>query len=370
MKKKLAVLLTAALTIGALTGCGSSQDASSGSGTSQNSEASEGTSADAGTEDDAGENENQTAADGELETIKIATSSASAVLTESAGIADVQGYFSEELAAVGYQVEYVGFSGAGPAINEAFAAKEIDYAFYAELPILTANSNGVGITAIATANSEYNYGILATEASGITSGADLAGKKVIAPYGTILYKVLKDTCDKYGFDISEVEIINSMTDAATLLASGDADAIITAYSGALMYAGMGLGTVVDSTIDGTGSPAGLVLAGRSEFVSEHPDVDKALIRALYRAYQYAEENPEDVYELLATESSPAEINRAAYAYDTSFAFFNPQFNDSYLENVQSIYEFASTNQLLGVNEVDVDSVFDRSYGDEVAAEFE
>jgi sulfonate transport system substrate-binding protein len=367
MKKKIAILLTAALSLGALVGCGSSAD--SGSSASQGTSAESGTEGTSGTSE-AGQDTNSEGTTGELETIRIATSAATAVLTESAGIADAKGYFDEELAAVGYQVEYVGFAGAGPAINEAFAAEEIEYAFYAELPILTANSNGVGITAIATANSEYNYGILATEASGITSGADLAGKKVIAPYGTILYKVLADTCDKYGYDISEVEIINSMTDAATLLASGDADAIITAYSGALMYAGMGLGTVVDSTIDGTGSPAGLVLAGRSDFVSEHPDVDKALIRALYRAYQYAEENPDDVYELLATESSPAGINRAAYAYDTSFAFFNPQFTDSYLENVQAVYEFASTNQLLGASPVEVNTIFDSSYADEVAAEFE
>lgn len=303
-----------------------------------------------------------------LKSVRIAASSATAQLSDNALIAQNLGYIDEELAAVGYKADYIGFAGAGPAINEAFAAKEIDYSFYAEFPVITANSNGVKIKVIGTANQEMNYALLVTEKSGIESGADIAGKKIIVTPGTILYKYFNNLCDKYGIDPDSVETINALSDAQTILASGEADGLITSLSGATLYAGMGLGKVVEDTTGDLDYASGFVLAGRADFVDANPDVNKALLRALKRAYEYASENPEEAYQLLKTESSTEEGLRQAYGYDESFSYYNPALSEAYLARAQSVYEFARDSQLLGSEEIDLNEIFDSTYVDEVLAE--
>lgn len=307
-------------------------------------------------------------ASADLKSVRIAASSATAQLSDNALIAQNLGYIDEELAAVGYKAEYIGFAGAGPAINEAFAAKEIDYSFYADFPVITANSNGVKIKVIGTANQEMNYALLVTEKSGIESGADIAGKKIIVTPGTILYKYFNDLCGKYGIDPDSVETVNALSDAQTVLASGEADGLITSLSGATLYAGLGLGTVVEDTTGDLNYASGFVLAGRADFVDENPDVNKALLRALKRAYEYAAANPEEAYKLLKTESSTDESLRQAYGYDESFSYYNPALSGEYLARAQSVYEFAKDNDLLGSEEVDLNEIFDSTYVDEVLAE--
>lgn len=85
----------------------------------------------------------------------------------------------------GYTVELKGFAQAGPAVNEAFAANEIDVAVYAEFPLITAVSNGFDLKCFALSTSQLNFGLLARKVSGIKSISDLEGKNVVVTLGTI-----------------------------------------------------------------------------------------------------------------------------------------------------------------------------------------
>lgn len=306
-------------------------------------------------------------ADTKPKSIKIGVATATAQLIESALVAQKLGYLDEELSAVGCKAEYIGFAGAGPAVNEAFAAGELDYAFYAEFPVITARSNGVDVTAIGVINQEANYALLATEASGIESAADIAGKKIIVTPGTILYKYFGELCEENNLNANDVNIVNAMTDAQAVLAGGDADGLIINYSGALMYEKRGLGKVVANSTSNLDYASGMVLAGRGDFVRSNPDVNKALLRALKRAAEYAKNNPDKSYELMSTEAFPAEIMRETYSYDTSFNYFSPEFSDAYMERAGKVYEFAKGNSLLG-GEIELSEVFDSTYVNEVMEE--
>lgn len=315
----------------------------------------------------AGANAPSENADTKLKTIKFGVTTATAQLTESALVAQKLGYLDEELAAVGYKAEYIGFAGAGPAVNEAFAAGEIDYAFCAEFPVITARSNGVDIKAIGVINQEANYALLVTEKSGIKSAADIAGKKIIVTPGTILYKYFGELCEENNLNVNDVNIVNAMTDAQAVLAGGDADGLIINYSGALMYENRGLGKVVADSTSNLDYASGMVLAGRGEFIKNNPDVNKALLRALKRAAEYANNNPDKSYELMSTEAFPTEIMRKTYSYDTSFNYFSPEFSDTYMERAGRVYEFAKGNSLLG-EEIELSEVFDSTYVNEVMEE--
>lgn len=309
------------------------------------------------------------ATNGELKTIKIATPGQNAAPVENAALAQSLGYIDEELEAAGYQVEYVGFAQAGPAINEAFAAGEVDYAVYNELPALTAKSNSVDIKIIATVTQDYNYAIIATGDSGIQSAADLKGKKVIVTAGTILYKYFIDVCNANGVDPASVEQINAQADANSVLTSGEADAYVTAYSAALRLQNTGIGNIIiDTTAQADAEErTGIALVARTEVLESEPESAKALIRALNRASEYAAENPDDVYTLLEDENNSVDLLKEIYAYDTSFSYFAPNLSDEYKAKVEAQYNFAKENQLLG-GDVDLDELIDSTYLDEVLAE--
>ena len=318
--------------------------------------------------EDGGEQKDDTTG-GELKTIKIGTPGQGGILSENAQLAYKLGYLDEELEKAGYKAEYVGFPQAGPAINEAFAAKEIDYAFYNELPAMVAKSNGVDVKLIAAITQQFNYALFVTEKSGIKSVKDLEGKKAIAVQGTILYKYFADLSKQNNVDLTKVETLNALADANALLASGDADAYSCAYSSALLLKEQGLGTILTDTTKDVAESTGIALAARDEFVKQEPESAKAIIRALKRASEYASQNPDEVYKLLAAESLTEDLLKQVYAFDTTFSFFNPEISDTYKKNIQGQYEFAKENQLLA-SDLNVDELIDTSYVEEVLAEKE
>lgn len=305
--------------------------------------------------------------DSELKTIRIATPSSGNVLSDNAMLAEKLGYIEEELEKAGYKAEYVGFANAGPGINEAFVAGQIDYAFYNELPAMMAKSNGIDLKIIATITQQFNYALFITEQSGITSLKDLEGKRVIAAQGTILYKYLKSLCEKNDVDFSKIEVINSLSDANSILVSGEADAYSCGYTSALLLEEQGIGTTLTNTTEDLEESTGITLTARASVLESDLESAKAIIRALKRASEYAAENPDKVYALLETETSSEELLKQLYSYDTSFSYFSPTLSDDYRKKVQIQYDFAKENQMLG-GEVDLDELLDSTYVDEIMAE--
>lgn len=339
-KKKIGLIIGSLLTLALLvTACGASKKSNTQTGDSANK-------------------------DGELKTVKIGATSATAQLSENALLAQNLGYFDDELKKVGYKAEYVGFAQAGPAVNEAFAAGEIDYAIYADFAAIAAKSNKIDIKVVGLANQQMNYALLATQKSGIASWKDIEGKKLIVPTGTILYKYFTDECKKNGVNPQKVEQINSLSDAQTLLASGDADALVTAYGGALLYEGAGLGKVVDNSTDDLDEASGLVIAGRTKYIDENPKVAEALIKALNRSAEYIKGNKESAYEKMKTDATSVEMLEKVYSYDESFSYFSPAITDEYLGRAKSVYEFEKDNKLLG-SEFELTDLYDNSYAEKI-----
>lgn len=306
--------------------------------------------------------ERDTDADTGLKTIKIATPGQGGVLVENAMLAKGLGYIDEELEAAGYKAEYMGFAQAGPAINEAFAAGEIDYAVYNELPVIMAKSNGIDIKIIAAATQDYNYAIIAGKDSGISSAKDLSGKKVIATTGTILYKYFADVCKANSIDISSVELVNAQADANSVLASGQADAYVTAYSAALQLESAGTGTIIEDTTNNEEERTGIILAARNGVLSSDESSAIALLKAFKKAADFAKENPDKVYGYLKTENYTEELLDKIYSYDKSFSYFDPYFTDTYYSHVENQYAFAKENQLIS-NDVDLKDLIDTTYLD-------
>lgn len=350
-KKIISILLASVLAFGAI-GCGNS------SGKKADAAESKSESENSNTTDSSEEGNKST----ELKKVTIANIGTDGTLTEVARIAQSKGFFEEELAKVGYEPDYQGFAQAGPAINEAFAGGTVDLAVYGDMPAITAKSNGVDVKVIASVTSQLDYAVLAAENTDISSVADLKGKKIAVGFGTVTYKYLDELLNQNGLSIDDVEIVNTSVDGPTMLSSNQIDAFITQYSAGVAYQAGNIGKIIFSTKDNEELSGQLLLTARADFLETDREAAVAAVKALYDAYEYAKENPDEVYGNLATENFPEAIQKQVYT-DQSFAAFNPAIGDVTIEKLTDIAQFQKDNQLIS-SEVDINDLIDKSIEEE------
>lgn len=307
----------------------------------------------------------------EKKVVRIGAVGQSNVISESGGIAQKLGYLEEELAKEGYEPEVIGFAQAGPAINEAFSAGEIDMAVYGDLPATVCKSSGVDTTIFATNNSECQMGILVQNDSDITSAAELKGHKVIVARGTIYHQYFESLIRDAGIEENEIEQINTFTDASSVMSSGDADALITSTSIAYYMEKQGIGKVIDTTVSHPEWTSQFLAVGKTDYLKENPNAAKAFIRALIRTQEYVHENPEEAYKIVAeiTEGYTADIYEKVYSYDTSFDYFSPEITKESIEKLKMLEQFLEDTELI-TTPVDMERFVDTSYYEEVIKEQE
>ncbi|WP_335988219.1 ABC transporter substrate-binding protein [Glycomyces sp. MUSA5-2] len=131
-----------------------------------------------------------------------------------------------------YAIEWKQFVNAGPEYIEAAGAGAVDVGFTADTPLIFAAANGVPLKAVAATTvddpaTSFNA-ILAGAGTGISTVADLKGRKVSFQEGTITqYHVVK-ALESVGLTLDDIETANlPVVDANTALANGEVDAVAT-----------------------------------------------------------------------------------------------------------------------------------------------
>lgn len=305
-------------------------------------------------------------ADGEeLIPVKIgspATGDHGARMLEAARVAAENQYFEEELAAVGYYPEYVGFDGAGPAVNEAMISGDLDVAIYGDLPALVLASRFDGVTFIAMDNSAVQQGIVVQKDSGIETVEDLRSKRVIAETGTTCQKFLISLLESAGMTEDDVEQISATTaNAQVEFAAGEADAVVLPCMAAYrLIDEQDCGTMLAVAGNNEALESQYVVSVRTEFLEENPEAGTAIVRALIRAQAFAAENPEEIYALFADSNYSADVYRSVYSFDTSFSYFDPEITPDCVDKLKSLNEYALEKGLI-TSSVDVDAIVDTSY---------
>lgn len=313
---------------------------------------------------DAGSDVAETASGG-YETLRLGVAgSDDDYVMEMACLAYDSGYLEEELNAVGYTVEISAFSNTGTEVNEALASGDLDGAIYGDFPAFTSKSNGIDTTIIASVNQRMQYALLAADDS-ITSAADLEGKNVIVISGSVQQYFWEKYTEAAGIDADAVNLINS-TDFASLIQTGSADAAAgNLYSEAYMES-MGIGTIVDygSSYD---IYTTMVCSVKTELLEENPEIAVAVNKALIRAYEAALEDPQVLYEAVATSTMTADIMQQEYAFDESLWYMSPEFDSTTLEYYEELSAWMYENGLIQ-SEVDVSELVDTSYYETAAEE--
>jgi len=133
-----------------------------------------------------------------------------------------------EFKADGIQVKHTYFSGAGPAVNEALANNQLDFAWQGDLPALVAKAGGLP-TKLILANSRYDAIYVGVPTSSTAKSLeDLKGKRVAVFKGTNLQLAFYNLIAARGWKDTDFKIINMSTaDGNAAILSGDIDAQVT-----------------------------------------------------------------------------------------------------------------------------------------------
>lgn len=287
-------------------------------------------------------------------------SAGNVTLPGAAQLAQKQGYFEEELEAVGYTVEYSGLQDGGVGVNEALAAGETDIAVYGDSPAVTYIANGNDAKIFAVSTSKNQMGVFATD--DINSVEDLKGKKVCTMLGTNAYYYLQKLLEEKGLSIEDVEIVNSASDASSLYTSGEVDALCNGPQVYWPLESQGLGHVVTVNGDSDSLSTAHVVLGRTEFLDENPEVAGAIVKALQRAKEWAEENEESVYKTLSDISNGYySVNnyREYYSFEDGFDDMTPYIQNKDVKHLQDVVDFMYENKYIS-EKIDVSASIDAS----------
>jgi len=226
-------------------------------------------------------------------------------------VAKDQGWFQQ----AGLDVELVDGNTDYFASIKAFAAGDIDVHGPTLFDTILLNARGAEIVAIAvTDQSNGADGIGARP--GITSIADLVGHRVALTQGTYSEYILGVVLGRLGRSLADLVVVDTPAEATgAKLADGSVDAIVT-FEPTLRAATRAVhGQILWDSSELPGiSPS--LLATRATIVRERPDDLLKLLRVWHRATEFARQQPDEVFAIVARvyKTTPAEI-RAMAALD-------------------------------------------------------
>lgn len=328
MKRILSVLLSAAIAAASLAGCASG-------GQSSQAETSQPVSS----------------AAPEFTVDKIGVTYVKSPLNVPSIVEKEQGIFTKAFEEYGLPVEYSNLT-TGPEQTQALASGDIQflYAVGATSVILSA-SNGADIKIISTySRSPEAFRIFAGKDSKIQSAADLKGKKIAGPKGTILHELMVAYLATAGLTEKDVEFVSmGIPDAQAALVGGTIDCALlagpTAYN--MEKDGYKIVTTGKGLVDAT-----IVVATSQSFYDKNPLLVKRFLEAQDQIASYMKENSEEILEMTAkeTELSIDAVKEMYPMYD-----FSTEITDADITSMKKTEQFMKENAMIE-NDVDIDQL--------------
>lgn len=258
--------------------------------------------------------------------------------------------FEKAFAPEGIEVVYPEIT-AGPAQTQAMAAGSIQFAnCLGGTSALLAASAGVDLKIIAVYSRAPQAFVLLAKDEALTSVADLRGKKVACPKGTVLHQLLATALKGEGLTTDDIQFLSlGLAEGVTALLSGSVDAALAAGPAAYKAQEAGARVVVDGRglVDAT-----TVIAVAGPFLKSHPDHVRRFLDVHGQALAFMEKERDQAFDLTAQETG-LEIS----AVEAMFPLydFDPEIRPSDVEELKRTQDFLIENGLME-KPVDVDSL--------------
>lgn len=243
----------------------------------------------------------------------------------------------------------------GPKMTEALAAGSLDFcnALGGTSAILAA-ANGVNLKIIGIySRAPKAFTIVAADRK-INTAADLKGKKIGGPKGTILHQLLLAALARDGLTAQEVAFVNlGIPQAVSAMLSGSIEAALVA--GPAVPKALENGAHLITTGEGLLS-ATIVIAVSNQFMTQHPDLVERYMKVHNDSLRYIKEHPEEVCQLAAEETgiSLEDVRKMVPWYD-----FNPVITAADLDDLEKTQAFLVQNGLL-TQTIEIKSIVSRN----------
>jgi sulfonate transport system substrate-binding protein len=282
----------------------------------------------------------------------------------SAATAHAQGYLEKEFEGdPNVRIEWSFYKGAGPAVNEAIANGQLDFALQGDLPSLIGRSNGLKTKLLLASGAHQATYLAVPTGSDIRGVRDLAGRKVAMFRGTNHQLAIAKVLAANGLAERDLRIINM--DTATMsaaLATRDVDAAF-GEPALLDVAAQGLAEIVYTTKgDDPAFERHAHILVTEAFEAAHPEATARVVKAFVRAAHWSSEeaNREALFEVWAKSGIPAARFRADFEGDSLKKRGSPLFDEFMIGQYRTQAEQARKYGLIR-RDVDVSTWFETKY---------
>ena len=236
---------------------------------------------------------------------------------------------------------------AGPQQTQAMAAGSVQLtSVLGSDSAVLGKANGIDLKVIAAFSRAPKAFSVMTKNSAIKTVADLKGRTVAGPKGTLLHHLLFAVLKKSGLKPADVKFVNmGIPQAQAALISGSIDAALIAGPSLVPAEAAGARVLVS----GNGIVGGLtVIAVSGTFLRDHPDLVKRYLKVHDQALRYLKNNPAESMRIVAEETqiSEADVKRMLPWYD-----FNPILTDDDLADLTATH-VSKANDMLA-NTIDI-----------------
>lgn len=246
----------------------------------------------------------------------------------------------------------------GPAISEAFASGDLDFAEFGEQAAIAGISAEYGYKIIGrNCDTETMYPLVVN--SGITDSESLKGAKVAVSVGTSAHYLLLTYLNSMGLTEDDIELVNT-NDTVTLLASGEVQGAADqlAKFNSMIEAG-DVHVLADGTASGTCQISAFV--GRTEFCEKYPEITAKILRVVQRVDDWMAESEENQKEAFTTLSGITQREENWFATMYGGSNFGINLTEQDLSVLGEVLEFMKKNDLLSNPDITMDDILELRY---------
>jgi sulfonate transport system substrate-binding protein len=277
-------------------------------------------------------------------------------------IAQGKGFIADEFKDTPVKFEWSYLAGTGPAVNEAIANNQLDFAQYGFLPNIIGRANGLKTHVLLCYGNTTIFGA-ARKGLPIHSIGDLRGHKVTFQKGTILHWAFLKALEANGLTTKDVTVIDLKTaDQLAALAAGSVDASI-GTSSILALRDQGVVDIFYTSKEAGPKAAGFggILA-TEQFEAKYPEATQRVVRGLVRAAEWIgnESNREEALQIWAKSGTPYNALKEEFDGASLKQSFNPLIDAFLIEQYRDGVQFSKSEKLIR-NDIDVDSWLEPKY---------
>jgi sulfonate transport system substrate-binding protein len=261
------------------------------------------------------------------------------------------------------KLEFLFFKGAGPAVNEAFANGQLDFASQGDLPQVIARAAGLKTRILAAGGSHAPIYLATPPDSDIARIPDLKGRKVAIFRGTNYHLAAVKVLAANGLTERDLHGINmDEASANAALATHNIDAAFGTY-GLLQLTEQGLAKIVyTSKGDDPAFERQATLIAADSFVAAHPDLTQRVVIAIVKAAYWSSQeiNRDALFDIWARSGRPPSVYRADFADQTLKYRISPLIDDYLIERYRTQARQAKEYALVR-RDISVDGWFDAEF---------